>query len=496
MAVSRSLLLFLISFCLVSADANSEDRDSNWPQFRGENCSGVSAAVPVEFGSGKLEKWSLELLPGHSSPSIWGENIFLTGFDKESKELSVLCIDKETGKLNWQKSVQVEKVERGHPTFNPASSTAVTDGERVCAYFGSYGLICYDIDGNQLWDFKLPLAKSYSGDASSPIIWNDRVIFYRANNVDNFLIAIDKTTGEPIWKKEFRTRFNPSLSCAATPVVADDLVIIHCIGGLQAHRLDDGKKVWNARLATTATSTPIVANGHVFVATWLQQGEPDLLPEYPKFAKLLEENDKDNDGAISKSEFPKMSIFHRPEGAEAPQSRFPLGFGMVDQSRDGSISSLEWTTFLTLSKAQRSFGKQKHGLYSVSLGGEGNVTKDRVTSLEDRAIAEVPTPVFYDDRIYMVKNGGIVTCIDATAGKRVFQKRLGSRGTHYASPVIAGDKLYLSSGNGEIAVIDLSLETPKRIATNKIGDGIFATPAVVDGRIYVRTESKLFAFGE
>lgn len=495
MLVARYCLFLMAVLCPASM-ARSAELVPNWPQFRGINGAGIAAAAPVKFGPGKLEKWSLELPAGHSSPSLWGDWVFVTGFEKESKEFSVYCIDKETGKIRWGKSVKVEKVERGHPSFSPASSTAVTDGERVCAYFGSYGLICYDVDGNQIWDLKLPLAKSYSGDASSPIIHKDRVIFYRANNVDNFLIALDKETGDTIWKKKFRTRFNPSLSCAATPVISGDNVIIHCIGGLQAHRLEDGKRVWFAKLRTTATSSPIVANNHCFVATWLQQGEPDQLPEYPSFKKLLEANDEDKDGAISKEEFPSLSIFHRPEGAEAPQSRFPLQMGMVDQSRDGKVTSFEWTTFVTMMKAQRSFGKQKHGLYAVELGGEGNVTKDRVKTLEDRAIAEVPTPVYYNDRIYMVKNGGIVTCIDATAGERVFQKRLGSRGTHYASPVIAGDKLYVASGNGEIAVIDLGPETPKKIATNKIGNGIFATPAIVDGRIYVRTENRLFAFGE
>ena len=114
--------------------------------------------------------------------------------------------------------------------------------------------------------------------------------------------------------------------------------------------------------------------------------------------------------------------------------------------------------------------------------------------LERKAIPEVPSPVYLDGRIYMIKNGGIVTAIDVTDGSRVFRKRLGSPGTHYASPIVGENLIYLSSASGEISVIDVSGETPKRLARNEFDEEIMATPALVDNTLYVRTARHLYAF--
>ena len=170
---------------------------AEWPQFRGPNSSGIAAGAPppVEFGPGKNELWRLPLGSGHSSPCVAGDAIFLTTYDKALKNLAVVCIDRFKGEIRWKNSVPTDEIEKGHPSFNPASSSPTTDGERVVAYFGSFGLVCFAMDGVKQWEFKMPLTKSYAGNATSPAILGDRVILYRGNYVDHFLLAFDKVTG-------------------------------------------------------------------------------------------------------------------------------------------------------------------------------------------------------------------------------------------------------------------------------------------------------------
>ena len=103
--------------------------------------------------------------------------------------------------------------------------------------------------------------------------------------------------------------------------------------------------------------------------------------------------------------------------------------------------------------------------------------------------------IYDDGYIYMVKNGGLLTCVDLKQGKRLFRMRTGGSGTHYASPVIADGKLYTTSGDGKITVLKLGTSR-KVLAINDMADFVYATPAIVDGVIYIRTHSRLYAFGD
>ena len=91
--------------------------------------------------------------------------------------------------------------------------------------------------------------------------------------------------------------------------------------------------------------------------------------------------------------------------------------------------------------------------------------------------------------------GGVLTTVDVTTGKRLSRTRTKGKGTHYASPIIAGGKLYSTAGNGTISVMELG-PRPKLLAVNDMRDRTYATPAAVDGVLYVRTHSRLYAFGD
>ena len=120
---------------------------------------------------------------------------------------------------------------------------------------------------------------------------------------------------------------------------------------------------------------------------------------------------------------------------------------------------------------------------------------DQIRTLETQGISEVPSPVSDGKYLYFVKNGGVLSCLEIATGKRVYRKRTGGKGTHYASPLIAGGRIYSTAGDGKISVISTGVN-PEVLAINDMEEDVFATPAIVDGVIYVRTHSSLCAFGE
>jgi outer membrane protein assembly factor BamB len=468
-----------------------------WPQFRGINSSGLAGdqQIPVEFGPDRNVLWSTEIPSGHSSPCVWNDHVFLTTFEPESKKLEVLSVSRSSGKIRWRREIPAEEVETGHPVFNPASCTPATDGEHVVAYFGSFGLICFDFEGNEKWALPLPVARTYAGNAISPIIVEGKVILYRGTYLDHYLLAVSVATGEEIWKKEYPSKFRTAASCTGVPVVWKDQLVIHHLDGVRGHALADGKPLWWVIANTTATSTPALGDGHVYVATWHQTGEPALLPKHPEFDVLLKENDKNGDGQLTKDEWPRgLQFFNRPEGTDAPSSSMPIRFAWLDKNKNGHVEQDEWEKILQSSEEKRTSIDQ-HGILAVRLGGEGDVTESHVELVERQSIPEVPSPLYDDGRVYFVKNGGILTCLNATTGERLYRKRVGASGTYYASPVLCGDMLLIASATGVVTAIDVSGETPEVLAKNDFGEAIFATPAVIDGMVLARTAGRLFAIG-
>ena len=479
------LLLFLSNASLFA----------DWPQFRGPNSNGIyqGKPIPTEFGPDTNELWSTSIPPGHSSPCVVGDSIFLTSVLIAEKKLEVICIDRKTGEIRWRNPIVVDRFEKGHPSFNPASSSPASDGKRVVAYFGSYGLICFDMAGKKLWDVKMPLTKSYAGNATSPAIFGNKVILYRGNQVDHFVLAVDKQSGKEIWKVDQEEPFHLELACTSCPILSGDKLILHTARSVQALDIESGKSIWVAKCATTATSTPVISDDSVIVAAWNKMGEPALRPTFPSFEKLISKNDKDGDKLISRDEFPIMMIFHRPDGAEAPENGASLRFEYSDKDKNGKITEGEWKVQLQ-NMADFRARYQTHGMLAIPLASQGLVDQEKVRTLEDQAIPEVPSPLFHNGLIYFVKNGGVLTCYDLKKNKRVYRMRTQGSGTHYASPIIANNKLYTIAGDGKVSVLSLG-PNPKIVAVNQFNERIYASPAVSKGVLYIRTHAKIYAFG-
>ncbi|HUG90945.1 MAG TPA: PQQ-binding-like beta-propeller repeat protein, partial [Planctomycetaceae bacterium] len=230
------------------------------------------------------------------------------------------------------------------------------------------------------------------------------------------------------------------------------------------------------------------------VATWNNFGEPDLRVELPSFAKLAEQHDKDQDGRLSKNECPgDLAMTRRPDasGAQGGELTAKMFFDRIDADKDGHVSSLEWTGAMALLKLM--LASAEHGLLAIKSGGEGDVTRTHVAWQEKRNIPEVPSPLAYGGRVYVVRNGGVLTCLEGETGRIVFRQRLGAPGSYYSSPVAGDGKVYLASQDGMLVVLAAG-ETFQVLARNELAEAVFATPAISDGTLYVRTAGHLWAF--
>ena len=128
--------------------------DHNWPQWRGPMGSGVTSAAGgvTQWGPDQNVKWRMELPePGNSTPVVWKDRVLFTQPLAEEKQRSLFCVDRATGRELWRRGVSYDKPEASHKTNPYCSASPVTDGERVIAWFGSAGLVCWDLEGNELW---------------------------------------------------------------------------------------------------------------------------------------------------------------------------------------------------------------------------------------------------------------------------------------------------------------------------------------------------------
>lgn len=271
---------------LASASIDAE----NWPQFRGPLSRGLSAetGLPIKWSATSNVAWKMPLPgPGHSSPIVWENKIFLTAFRPAaggsggplrslmglfargvsvSGRLLALAVDRATGKVLWEREVPVAAIEEVHPTNSPASPTPATDGKHVYFYFGSFGLIAFDFDGRKIWEQRLGPFPNEWGSASSPILYGNMLILNSDSDADDFLLAADKATGKTIW----RTPRNATRSWPVPMIwnaAGQDQIVVSGSGRVSAYDPSNGREIWTVDgLTTWVSPTPVAAHGLLFVA--------------------------------------------------------------------------------------------------------------------------------------------------------------------------------------------------------------------------------------
>lgn len=173
----------------------------NWPAWRGPEGTGVAAEknLPLRWGTNENVRWRVPLPErGNSTPIVWGKRVFVTQAVEHRRTL--MCFDRSNGKLLWQQGPTYAEKEATHETNPLGSSSPVTDGERVIAWFGSAGLSCYNFDGKELWHRDLGPQRHVWGWGSSPMLHDDLCVLNFGPGVPSFLLAVDKRTGKTIWQ--------------------------------------------------------------------------------------------------------------------------------------------------------------------------------------------------------------------------------------------------------------------------------------------------------
>ena len=200
--MTRAFSITVVATFVLSSFAGSAE----WPQFRGPNSSGIGdGKPPVEFGPSQNVLWKTAVGAGLSSPIVTKGRVFLTEFDRATKQLATLCIDQRTGKILWRRTVAPAEIEKVHEISSPAAPTPATDGDHVYVYFGSYGLVSYDFNGKLVWERRLPLPQNIYGSVASPIVAGDLLVLNHQGK-DAYLLGVNRRDGKTVWKTD-RSKF-------------------------------------------------------------------------------------------------------------------------------------------------------------------------------------------------------------------------------------------------------------------------------------------------
>jgi outer membrane protein assembly factor BamB len=456
----------------------------DWSQFRGPNGTGVSATtgLPETFGPAKNVLWKTALLPGHSSPVLTKDRIFVTGHDKD--KLYVICLDRESGKILWQREVPRTRAGRLQNVNGPASPSPVTDGSNVYVFFQDFGILSFDASGKERWKLPLGPFNMFYGFGASPILVDDKVILpVDQDYPTSYLIAVDKNTGRVRWKVDRPVVISGySTPVVYTPKKGPKQIVIPESFQLSAYSVADGKRVWWVRgLACEMKSIASQDGEYLYINGWgFPQNQPGRQIPTIAFDEALTRYDKDSDHQIAKSE---------ATGTEPMDKILNAAFEAFDMNRNEKLDPKDWEVF-------RAMMASENGLLSIKMGGEGDQTATAIRWRYQKPVPQVPSTLLYKGVLYMINDSGILISFDPATGNVLKQGRLhGAIDKYFSSPVAADDKVFLIGQGGQVSVLKAAGEW-QVLAVNELDDECFATPAIADGRIYIRTRSALYAFGK
>jgi len=434
----RTALALLFATALIASAAAAPDPAGErfWPQWRGPYATGVSkfANPPLEWSETKNVRWKVEI-PGRgsASPVVWGDRIFVLsavpiGVDgaashaprgglrpRDRYRFIVVAIDRRTGKTVWQQTAREEQPHEATHGENGtyASSSAITDGRRVYAWFESQGMYVYDMDGKLLWSKDLgdKMMRNQFGEGSTPVLYDNRLVIVWDHQGQSFIVALDALTGTERWRVN-----RQEIDTWATPLVVEvggrPQVIASGMNRLRAYDLENGAIVWESKGVTmNPIPSPVYEDGMVIVTS----------------------------------------------------------------------------------------GFMGNNLKAIRVGdARGDITgTNAIAWTLDRDTPYVPSPLLYNGVLYLLKtNSGILSVFDAKSGKPHYQlQRLDGMPEVFASPVGARDRVYITARNGTTLVLRQG-STFEVLAKNRLDDGFDASPALVDGEIFLRGYEYLYSIAE
>ncbi len=421
----------------LSSHVSADEREKYWPQWRGPYATGVSrqANPPVKWSETKNIKWKIEI-PGRgsSSPVVWGDRIYLqtavpvgVSGDGSHRPLGgvtprpphafkLFAIDRQSGRVVWERTAREQSPHEASHFENGtwSSGSPITDGEHVIAYFESFGIYCYDLNGTLVWEKDLgdKRMRNQFGEGSTPALHrNTIVVVWDHLGGQSFIVALDKRNGQELWRVN-----RDEIDTWATPLIVEQdgraQVIVPGMKRLRSYDLATGKTVWEtAGLTMNPIPSPVAENGIVFATS----------------------------------------------------------------------------------------GFQGNSLKAIKLeGANGDITNTgHVLWTLNRDTPYVPSPLIYDGVLYILKtNNGLLSAFDAQTGKSLYQlRRLEKAPNVFSSPVAAAGRIYIAGRDGTTVVLKHGSQF-EVLAENLLDDGFDASPALVDGDLYLRGYKFLYAIAE
>ena len=418
--------------------AGAEARLSQWPAWRGPLANGTApkADPPLEWSETNHVKWKVAL-PGRgtATPIVWDQRVYvLTAIPTGKKEAAptpaaqgdgpmrgmvdapsdvqqfvVMSIDRATGKTVWQQTAREALPHQGHHKDHGfASASPVTDGERVYASFGSYGVYAYDLTGKLIWKKDLgPLQTRNSfGEGSSPALAGNKLIILRDHEGDDCILALDTRDGRELWRT---VREEPTGWC--TPLIVEQngrqQIVVNGTNRIRSYDAETGKLLWECGGMTANAIPSAVAGADRVIVTSGFRGSACVALKLDRTGDLT--------------------------------------------GTDGVLWNL------------------------------------------NRNTPYVPSPLLAGDLLYLLSgNNAVLTVVDAASGKvQIDAQRLEGMLGVYASPVAAADRVYVAGRDGRVFVLKRS-PTLEVLARNRLDDAFDASPALVDRELFLRGRQNLY----
>ena len=413
MLMRAGLVLFTLHFCLLTATA------SDWPSWRGPHGNGTAEGdgYAISWSDSTNIAWKIDL-PGKagSTPIVAHDRLILTcGIDGKN---GVVCYDLQ-GKELWRATFGEERAGK-HRKGSGCNPSPVTDGKSIFVYYKNGDFAAVDFDGKVLWQRNLQ--KDYGEDTlwwdlgTSPVLTSQHVVVACVQTGPSYLAAFNKQTGETVWKVDRNTGApEEAAQTYATPVVTthngQEQIIVLGADQVTCHSAADGKELW-------------------FLA--------GMNPDQDKYFRSISSPVVSGDIVI------------------APYSR----------------------------------GKT---ITAIRMGGSGDISKTHVLWRKDGPSADVPTPVAVDGLVYVCTDKGTVACLKAESGEEVWSVELEkNRNAYSASPVLVDGHVYVVQEDGKAFVLNAG-PGDRIAAENSLDDEfVVATPVFVGGNIYLRTFDRLY----
>lgn len=430
---AASLGVILLVFAQAGETASAEE-ELPWPCRTGPTMNGHAAAVdskglPTEWNEEEDLNicWKVALEGfGHSTPAIGNGRVWLTSATEDGREQFIYCLDAESGVVLHHRRVFLndDPEPLNNETNTYASPTCALDQDAVYVHFGSYGTAKLNPEtAETVWERRDIECRHFRGPGSSPILFDDLLLLTFDGIDQQFLMALDKHTGDTVWRTDRTTDYG-DLDESGQPKREGDLRKAYGTPGLME------------------------ANGRTQLVS---------IGSRAAFAY----------DALTGEEL--WTIRHDDYNASAPPSVYRNLAILNTGSRGANLMAVR-----------------------LESSTRGDVTDSHVVWNREKGNSDLAAPIVIGDRVYMITNGGVGSCLDAATGKEVWKGRID--GTYTASPVTANGLIYFCNEEGVTTVVEAA-DKFRIVSRNRLAEGMRASPAIAAGRLYLRTFGHLYCIG-